>query len=326
MKRIILSFFLPLIVLENSFAGGDFIENIFPEAFSSPTGIKVHSKTIGGVDGYAIEKFSEEEKNRNHGDSRNGEKVQFLVMHYTVSDFPTTLDLFTKNIDSGRVSAHYVITQAEKKHKVTGGIPVQVIPEEKRSWHAGISGWRKTKNLNATSIGIENVNSGFTKEESTQNLTWFSFDSNQINTLGKLSQDIIKKYEILAPNVIGHADIAPTRKQDPGILFPWGKLYKDYNVGAWLSDEEMTSEYISTKYVPREKLPQGVSTPFFLTSLQNYGYEMSDTASLTPENEEIVKAFKAHFSHNQNPEGYSALIDPDAMFWAWALGAKYKQQ
>ncbi len=305
------------------------IEEIFPKAFEG-SGINLREASFGAfgsldvfgsIQGYAVEEFSSGEENRNHWDSRGETPIQFLVMHYTVCDFPDTLKLFTANVDSNRVSAHYVLTQSDGKYSIKGGIPVQVVPEEKRAWHAGVSAWRGIKNLNAFSIGIENINSGFFGAETAP--TWFVFDPYQTKTLGLLSSDIIRRYKIPPQNVVGHADIAPTRKQDPGILFPWEELYETWGIGAGLSREERKETFISTQYFPKEPLPQGVSEAFFLTCLRRYGYEFPESAVITPEIQGVVKAFKAHFSHNQRPEGYTPVLDEKAMYWAWALDAKY---
>ena len=318
-----LSFLLSIMAIQNSFA--DPIEKFFPDAFKENSGIKVHPKNIIGIEGYVIEEFSENEKNRNHWDNRGEDPIQFLVMHYTVCDFPVTLRLFTANVDSGRVSAHYVLTQQDETFKVSGGIPIQVVPEDRRAWHAGVSSWRGVKNLNATSIGIENINPGFIGDELVQP-KWFPFDPVQITSLGLLSSDIVRRYKIQPQNVIGHADIAPTRKQDPGILFPWKELYVKYGVGAWLLEEERRPSFISTQYLPKEPLPQGISEAFFINSLRKYGYDCPENAYITPEHHGVVKAFKSHFSHNQHPEAYNPSIDEAAMLWAWGLGAKYQQK
>jgi N-acetylmuramoyl-L-alanine amidase len=297
------------------------IEEICPAL--SQSGIRIQQKTLGGIPGYAIEEFSGAEINRNHWDDRTEGPVQFLVMHYTVCDFRTTLRGFTSNVDTGRVSAHYVISQ--KEDAVQGGIPLQTVPEDKRSWHAGVSYWRGKKNLNHESIGIENVNQGFIGEE-TAHPTWFSFDPDQIHTLGALSADIVRRYGIQPENVVGHADIAPSRKQDPGILFPWGELHTKYGVGAWLAEHERSASFISTQYLPKEPLPQGVSDAFFLKSLGNYGYECPEGGAVTPAHIGVVKAFKSHFSHNQSVGAYTAEVDKEAMLWAWGLNAKYPQK
>lgn len=286
------------------------------------SGIRIQSKNFGGAQGYAIEEFSAEEANRNHWDNRTEGPIRFLIMHYTVCTFPATLNLFTKNIGDGRVSAHYVISQ--KEELVRGGIPIQVVPEDKRSWHAGVSFWRGKHNLNHEAIGIENINQGFVGEE-TAHPTWFAFDPDQIATLGVLSADIVKRYSIRPENIVGHADIAPGRKQDPGILFPWEELHTKYGVGAWLSSEERTPEAISAKYSPKEPLPQGLSESFFLQRLRDYGYSCPEGGQITPDHHGVVKTFKSHFSHNQDVDAYTPQIDEKAMLWAWGLSEKYKR-
>jgi N-acetylmuramoyl-L-alanine amidase len=330
---------LQMTALSQSFA--DPIEDLLPGAFKTSPGINVHQKTIAGMDAYEVEEFPEEEKNRNHYDTRGesleeetpgGEKptrkkpkIDFLVMHYTVGDFPSVMNLFTENVDTGRVSAHYVITQEEQDRGIKGGLLFQIIPEEKRAWHAGASSWRGVLGLNATSIGIENVNKGFVGKEA-EYPEWFAFDDLQIKTLGQLSQRIVQEYEIPPQNVVGHADIAPNRKQDPGILFPWEKLYTEYGVGAWLAETERNPSFIETQYLPKERLPQGISEAFFLNCLRNYGYDCPESAVITPEHTGVVKAFKSHFSRNQHPEAYDATINEEDMLWAWGLEAKYAQK
>jgi N-acetylmuramoyl-L-alanine amidase len=142
-------------------------------------------------------------------------------------------------------------------------------------------------------------------------------------SLGLLSADIVRRYHISPQNVVGHADIAPTRKQDPGILFPWEKLYEDHEMGAWLSETERNSSFISAKYLPKEPLPQGVSEAFVIKNTREYGYDCPENAYITPEHEGVIKAFKSHFSHNQHPEDYNAKLDESVMLWSWGLVAKY---
>lgn len=303
----------------------DPIETIFSKAFDEKDGISVTAKQIGGVDGYQVDEFKET-PNRNHWDSRNGAQISHLVMHYTVCYFPTTVRLFAKDIPDGRVSAHYVLTQNEEDHAIQGGIPIQMVPEDMRSWHAGVSFWRGTKNLNASSIGIENINLGYTGDEGNYP-TWYDFDPSQVKTLGLLSQEIIKRYNIEPYNVVGHADIAPGRKQDPGILFPWGELHEKYGVGAWLTDAERSTNAINVKYTPKEPLPHGVSEPFILSQLKAYGYDIPETASaITPELQGVVKSFKSHFSHNGDVGAYDASVDRSVMLWSWGLNAKYPRK
>ncbi len=277
---------------------------------------------------YQIPVFTGENKNRNHFDDRPEgilTPVKALVLHYTVCNFEETISLFTENKPDGRVSAHYVITQIEPEHHIPGGKIIQVVRDDKRAWHAGISSWRDIKNLNGTSIGIENVNKGWT---GTLGATadWAVYDDRQIESLGLLSQAIVRKYNINPLYVVGHSDIAPSRKQDPGILFPWGKLHDSYGVGAWLTEGERSPSYLETTYVVKEKLPTNINIGFFTTYLKKIGYEIEPAAYLNPEIQPVVSAFKSHFSQNQKPENYSGdVIGSDEMIWAYGLVAKYEQ-
>ncbi len=266
----------------------------------------------GGTTVHPINEFPAKESNRNHWDDRQ-EPIQYLVMHYTACDLPKTLNIFTKDIPDGRVSAHYVISQPEPDKGIPGGTVFQVVPEEKRAWHAGVSNWGQKKNLNHASIGIENVNTGFTGNF--PNVTWYPFDPSQVDSLGLLSKDIVTRYNIPPYNVVGHADISPSRKQDPGPLFPWGTLHEKYGVGAWLLPEERSPEIIQEKYAPSEPFPQDVSEAFFNKYAQLYGYEVSPST---------LSAFRAHFSRNQSPNCYEdSKVDQNDMLWAWGLHAKY---
>lgn len=278
------------------------------------------------LSGYVLPPFPLEQKNRNHLDDRSEGSltpIRSLVMHYTVGDTPEALNLFTKDISYGRASASYVITESDDALNIPGGKVIRMAPDDKRTWHSGLSKWREINNLNGTSLGIENVNKGFT-DSSDQVRTWYPFDKDQIHSLGLLSQAIVRKYNISPMYVVGHTDIAPQRKQDPGILFPWGQLYNAYNVGAWLGNEEQTPSAIDESYTPKEPLPQGVSIEFLSTHLKDYGYNIDPTSHSNEQFLNVLKAFKSHFSCNLQPEKYNGQPDENDMFWIWGLNAKYK--
>lgn len=286
----------------------------------------VPEKLTSELSGYSLPPFPLDQKNRNHFDDRSEGSltpIKSLVMHYTVCNTPTTLSLFTKDIPDGRVSASYVITESESDLNIPGGKVIKMAPDDKRTWHAGVSKWREINNLNGTSLGIENVNKGFTDSPG-QDRVWYPFDPQQVQSLGLLSQAIVKKYHISPLYVVGHTDIAPDRKQDPGILFPWGQLYRDYNVGAWLGAEEQNSSAITANYSPKEPLPQGVSIEFLSTYLKQYGYNIEPTSNPNDQFSNVLKAFKSHFSCNQQPEKYNSQPDENDMLWIWGLNAKYK--
>ena len=121
-----------------------------------------------------------------------------------------------KNIKA-KVSCHYLIN---KKGEI-----IQMVPENKIAWHAGISRWKNYRNLNINSIGIELVNKG-------HRFGYEKFNYLQINKLIVLCKNIRRKYNINKNNILGHSDISPLRKIDPGEKFPWEKL-SQYNLGSW---------------------------------------------------------------------------------------------
>lgn len=151
------------------------------------------------------------------------DRVRFLVLHYTATDDAESLRLLTQ----GNVSAHYLV----KTHPDTvEGKPVvlQLVPEEQRAWHAGVSDWQGRNSLNDTSIGIEIVNKGFT--ETMLGRTWYPYNESQIKLIERLTKDIVERYNIAPTDVVAHSDIAPLRKSDPGPLFPWKRL-ADQGIG-----------------------------------------------------------------------------------------------
>jgi len=300
------------------------------ELFSSllnPLGIeieKVHDQNMSDVEMYKIKSFTEDQINRNHYDSRNGTPIKYLVTHYTVCNFLETLKLFTANIPEGRVSAHYVVT--EKEDNLPSGVVFQLINENDRAWHAGISKWGEQPNLNASSIGIEIVNKGFIGNYTSPSCEWFPFDEEQMRVVGLLMQNIQQRHNILPMNIVGHSDIAPDRKQDPGILFEWSKIHEVYNVGAYLTSEEKTNQSEVVRiYNPQEPLPQGVSQPFMWSQLQKIGFPMKGAEGYFDEdNKKTLMAYRMHYSDNQHPE-YNIARDLEAkdMHEPWALNAKY---
>ena len=118
---------------------------------------------------------------------------------------------------NSNVSCHYYIT--------TSGKLIQIVPDLYVAWHAGVSSWRNQKSLNYSSIGIEISNPGHEHG-------YKSFNKRQVKCIIKLSRILIKKYKIKKKNILGHSDIAPLRKLDPGEKFPWKFLSKN-SVGIW---------------------------------------------------------------------------------------------
>lgn len=145
-----------------------------------------------------------------HQDKRfDHTEVRFLILHYTACDFPTALRYLTQEKSQNPVSAHYLIDR--------DGTTVQLVRESQRAWHAGLSRWGPYEGLNTWSVGIELVNLG-------HELGYPPFPEAQMAALIPLCQQIIRRHPIPAAHVLGHADIAPRRKKDPGERLDWRRL------------------------------------------------------------------------------------------------------
>ena len=174
-----------------------------------------------------------------------GEPISMVVLHYT--DMPSAEAAVARLCDpAAKVSAHYVITEE--------GEVIRLVDEAKRAWHAGRSFWRGKSNVNGASIGIELQNPGHT-------CGYRPFPDAQIDALVPLLHRMVKTYDIARANVVGHSDIAPQRKLDPGELFPWERL----------------AEYRLALPTPKIELgdPFDNDGAFYL-ALERFGYDVSD--------------------------------------------------
>lgn len=134
--------------------------------------------------------------------------ISMIVLHYTgMQDMASAVQRLTD--PAARVSSHYVVAE--------DGQVLRLVSEEKRAWHAGRSHWRQIEDVNSASVGIEIVNPG-------HEFGYRPFAEEQIDALVPLVHDIKQRYGITRGNVVGHSDVAPRRKQDPGELFPWNRL------------------------------------------------------------------------------------------------------
>ncbi len=144
--------------------------------------------------------------------------IDMLVLHYTGME--TACAAIDRLRDpASKVSAHYVVGE--------DGTVLRLVAEERRAWHAGVSYWRGNRDINARSLGIEIVNPG-------HEFGYRPFPPAQMAAVVELSLDLVRRYGIPAWNVVGHADIAPRRKSDPGELFEWALLAR-CGVGLWAS-------------------------------------------------------------------------------------------
>jgi N-acetylmuramoyl-L-alanine amidase len=190
-------------------------------------------------------------------------KPNFVIIHHTAQNScQETLKTFT--IERSKVSAHYVICKDGTIH--------HMLNDYYRAWQAGISKWGNNSDINSSSIGIELDNNGFEP-----------FDTAQINSLVLLLEQLKKNYSIPETNFIGHGDIAPKRKVDPNIHFPW-KYLASKGFGMWFDPH------------PNYTLPQNTSISYALALV---GYDIKDTTA-------AILAFKRHFRQDS-----TAIITPE---------------
>lgn len=215
-------------------------------------------------------------------------RVSLVVLHYTVADSARSLEILSRQ----NVSSHYLITD-ESPPRV-----YQLVDESRRAWHAGESQWYGRSDINAASIGVEIVNKGPVDGG------WQPYSEAQISTLITLLKDITIRHQIHARNIVGHSDIAPQRKQDPGPAFPWKRL-AEAGIGRWyeLSKAEALHALYSAEGLPSIKVIQ--------EKLRRAGYPTPDSGVLDTETRRVLRAFQMHYRparHNGEPDAETIAI------------------
>ena len=209
-----------------------------------------------------------------HPKKRNFKQIKFIVFHYTGMEKESEAINRLTNIQS-QVSSHYLI-------KNNGQI-VSIVPDPYIAWHAGISFWKNFKSLNKYSIGIEISNPG-------HNYKYKRFSKIQIRSILKLSKFLIKKYKIDSKNILGHSDIAPHRKKDPGEKFPWQYL-QSQKVALWHNLSNRLLKKNRMKKIDQE------SKKNFYKNLIKIGYSIKNPKNIQKDKflNLVVKAFQRRF-------------------------------
>ena len=205
---------------------------------------------------------------------RVSKKIKFIIFHYTGMKKESGAINRLTNIQS-EVSCHYLI-------KNNGEI-LKMVPDLYIAWHAGKSKWKNYKSLNQNSIGIEITNPG-------HQLGYRRFTQKQISSILKLSKFLIKKYKIGPKNILGHSDVAPQRKKDPGEKFPWEYLSKN-RIGLWHTLKKQ--ELIKNRKLKIKK----VEEVLFFNNLFKIGYSKKIPKNLNKARylRDMTKAFQRRF-------------------------------
>lgn len=201
-------------------------------------------------------------------------RVQYIVLHYTSGDFATSLATLTK----AQVSSHYLISSQPAKI-------YQLVDENRRAWHAGDSHWQGRTWLNSSTIGIELVNPGYT--QGPQGRLWYPFPDEQIDQLILLLKDIMARHQLKPGAIIGHSDIAPQRKVDPGPFFPWRRLAAAGLV-PW-------PEAAAVNAWQQRFASQPPAIAWYQTALAKVGFQVPFTGVLDNETRNVLAAFQMRY-------------------------------
>jgi N-acetylmuramoyl-L-alanine amidase len=229
----------------------------------------------------------------NHDERKDG-APDMILLHYT--GMPTgqaALERLTTA--ASKVSAHYVVFE--------DGRIVQCVPEAMRAWHAGISFWAGDGDINSRSIGIEIVNPG-------HEFGYPDYPLRQIAAVIALCKTILtRRGPISADRILGHSDVAPARKQDPGEKFPWA-LLNDSGVGHWVRPAPL--DLIGTTLRPGDR---GEAVTRLQRSFKSYGYGVTDSGTYDDLTRDVVTAFQRHFRQ----ERVDGIADPSTQLTLRAL-------
>jgi len=198
--------------------------------------------------------------------------ADILLLHYTGMT-STALAIERLCDPAARVSSHYVVEEC--------GDVLQLVPESCRAWHAGLSSWEGVSDINSRSIGIEIANPG-------HSYGYPDFPEVQVAAVIALCRDIMQRHRIRAERVLGHSDVAPQRKRDPGEKFPWAHLHRA-GVGAWVAPSPVR---------PGPELAPGDSghdVAELQAAFRHYGYGIEATGVYDDLTEAVVAAFQRHF-------------------------------
>ena len=203
------------------------------------------------------------------------DRIKFIIIHYTFADLPSSLETLTQE----EVSAHYLLTNTEKPFFY------KLVDESRQANHAGLSSWKIYNQLNAASIGIEIVNLGYV--DTPEGRAWYPYPQAQIDQLILLLKQIVARHHIKPENILGHSEIAPQRKQDPGPMFPWKQLA---DAGLIPCPDQNRIAALLPNY--QEHLPD---IAWFQQKLAQHGYAIPQTGELDQATRNVIVTFQSRY-------------------------------
>ncbi len=215
-------------------------------------------------------------------------RVLFLIIHYTVADFPLSMKILTGN----EVSVHYLLSD-EAPPRI-----YRLVDESQRAWHSGRSAWQGHRLLNASSIGIEIVHPGFKPGPDGERI-YQPFPPAQIEALIPLMKDIVQRHQIRPERILGHGEVSAQYKQDPGPTFPWQRLAELGITPPWPDATRVAEQRARFE----AELP---AVAWFQQALARHGYAVEPTGMLDEQTINVL----ANFQMRYRPQRYDG--QPDA--------------
>ena len=215
-------------------------------------------------------------------------RVLFLILHYTVADTPQSIKILTQE----EVSSHFLLSDE------TPPVIYRLVDESRRAWHSGPSFWKGHGMLNANSIGIEIVHPGF-RSRPDGSREYLPFPKAQIDALIPLVKDIVKRHEIRAERILGHAEVLPQYKEDPGPTFPWQRL-ADEGIVLWPDAARVAAQRARFEAA----LPD---VAWFQEAMARHGYFVPKTGLLDETTQRVISSFQMRY----RPSNYEGKPDAE---------------
>ena len=217
-------------------------------------------------------------------------RVLFLIIHYTVADFRMSMKILTER----EVSAHYLLSD-ESPPRI-----FRLVDESRRAWHSGPSAWKGHRMLNANSIGIEIVHPGF-KLGPDRVRIYQPFAQAQMDTLIPLLKDIVQRHQIRPDRILGHGEVTPSYKEDPGPTFPWKLLSKEGITPPWPDAARVAAQ----QAVYELQLPDAA---WFQAALAQWGHDIAPTGVWDAQSQRVLMNFQMRY----RPANYSGQPDAES--------------